>query len=143
MKKILLASICACISVTSIASTDFYAGLNAGVSTVPNYNGAYNANAGYMLGDYLGLEGGYTWNQENNFWDAAVKVVLPIPIVDIYGKVGYAFIDGTQFNADSGILYGAGIGIPILPYFRLNIEDYAISSLTTQNFVMAGLQFNF
>ncbi len=81
------------LSTGALASTNVYIDANAGVSTVDNYDTAYNINAGYMLNDYFGLEGGYTWNQGNNFWDAAVKGILPIPIVDIYGKLGYAFID--------------------------------------------------
>jgi hypothetical protein len=142
MKKLLVLLMLCAASVT-YASTDVYINANAGTSTVDSYDLAYNANAGYMFNDYFAIEGGYTWNQGNNFWDAAVKGILPIPIVDIYGKAGWAFVDGDNYNNTGALLYGVGIAFPIFPYFKINVEDYAISSYNTQNFVMAGLQFNF
>lgn len=143
MKKILLAILAMVISTSIFASTDVYVNANAGVSTGYDYSGAYNANVGYMFNDYFAIEGGYTWNQGNNFWDGAIKGILPIPFIDIYGKAGWAFIDGNSYSNNGGVLYGVGVGIPIFPMFKISIEDYAISSDNTQNFLMAGLQFNF
>jgi hypothetical protein len=139
MKKILLTllvSICA----TSFADTDVYINANIGLNTDDSTTVAYNANVGYMLNNYFGIEGGYTWNN-TNYWDAAIKAVLPIPLIELYGKAGLTYIDSGAYNA-GGFLYGIGIGIPVFPTVKINIEDYAISSVNTQNFVMLGLQFN-
>jgi len=118
-----------------------YINANAGVNTGSNYQFAYNANAGYMFNRYFGVEGGFT-GASTSYWDAAIKGVLPIPIVDIYGRLGMSYVN--NYGSTSGaVLYGAGVAFPILPYIHINVEDYAISNANTQNFLMAGLEVKF
>lgn len=138
MKKILY--FCFILSSSVFADSGVYINVNAGANTnVPQI--AYNANAGYMFNRYLGLEGGYT-EANSNYWDAAVKGVLPIPFIDVYGKLGMSYV-ANQGYSSGAVMYGVGVAIPIFPMFQVNVEDYAISDASTQNFLMAGLQFKF
>lgn len=124
-----------------MADDSVYINVNAGLNT-NNNQGAYNANVGYMLNKYIGIEGGYT-EADANYWDGAVKGVLPLlPILDVYAKVGMSYIAASGVS-NGAILYGVGVDFPILPYFQINVEDYAISNYSSQNFLMAGLQFKF
>jgi len=141
MRRILLLASLLCTLNAFADNSGVYINANAGVNTASNYQFAYNANAGYMFNTYLGVEGGFT-GSNSSYWDVAVKGVLPIPIVDIYGKLGMAYVNNYS-STSGGVLYGAGIAFPILPYVRINIEDYAISNANTQNFLMGGLQVKF
>lgn len=136
-KLILLSALFA---VCSVFADGIYANANMGADT-SSADVAYNANVGYMMNNYFGLEAGYT-GANTNYWDLAVKGVLPIPVVDIYGKLGMSYVTTSGFNSGA-VLYGVGVSIPIFPMFQLNVEDYAISNAATQNFLMAGLQFTF
>lgn len=137
MKKLCL--LLAAIAIT--ANAEVYINVNAGADTsIPQV--AYNANAGYMFNKYLGLEGGYTGVANNSYWDGAVKGVLPIPFIDVYGKLGLSYQSDLGYSSGA-LLYGAGISIPIFPMFQINVEDYVMSNQNPQNFLMAGLQFKF
>lgn len=140
MRKKLITLCAIVVSGTSFADSGIYANANVGADTNSG-DVAYNANAGYMLNSYFGLEAGYT-GANTNYWDLALKGVLPIPVVDIYGKLGMSYVATSGFNAGA-VMYGAGISIPIFPMLQINVEDYAISNATTQNFLMAGLQIKF
>lgn len=134
---IVLLALCGVVSAEGV-----YIDGNVGVTTTQSMTTAYNLNAGYMFGNYIGAEGGYTGGSGFNIWDAAVKGVVPFPLLDIYGKFGLAYQDSFS-SSNMGVLYGAGVSFPILPHLRLNIEDYAVSGGVTQNFLMGGVQFKF
>lgn len=125
--------------VVSFAS-GIYGNVGAGVNTTTS-TAAYNVNAGYMFNDYIGVEGGYT-KYGANYWDVAAKAVLPIPVVDIYGKLGMA-VENNDYSNSGALMYGAGVSLPILPHLRVSVEDYVLTNYATQNFVMAGLQLSF
>ena len=128
-------------SLACVANAEVYVNVDAGADTsIPQI--AYNANAGYMFNKYFGLEGGYTGVSDTSYWDAAVKGVLPIPFIDIYGKLGMSYQSDLGYSSGA-LLYGAGVSIPIFPMFQINVEDYIMSNQNPQNFLMAGLQFKF
>ncbi len=140
MKSKLLVIVISMIGV--VYADGIYIDGNVGITTTQATTTAYNLNAGYMFGNYIGAEGGYTGGNGFNVWDAAVKGVVPFPLLDIYGKFGLAYQDSFS-SSNAGVLYGVGVSFPILPHLRLNVEDYAVSGGVTQNFLMGGVQFKF
>ncbi|AUR52663.1 hypothetical protein [Aquella oligotrophica] len=141
MRKLISIILAATAGIAYADDAGVYINANAGINTGSNYQFAYNANAGYMFNRYLGVEAGFT-GASTSYWDAAIKGVLPIPIVDIYGRLGMSYVN--NYGSTSGaVLYGVGVAFPILPYIRINIEDYAISNASTQNFLMGGLEVKF
>lgn len=140
MKKIL--ALCLFGSgIVSACAGSIYADANVGVNT-GNNNTAVGADAGYMFNSFLGVEGGIIGSNDVTIWDGAVKGVLPLGLIDIYGKLGLAYINNSGYT-NPGLLYGGGIAFPIAPMFQLRVEDYAITGNGNPNFLMFGAQFSF
>jgi len=140
MKKI-LALVMALSAISAYAGSP-YVDANVGVMT-NNSDLALNLDAGYMFNKYLGLEGGYTGSNNYSLFDGVAKGVLPLGIVDLYGKIGMGFSTWSGSSTNTGLLYGVGVAFPIAPMFQLHIEDYAISGNGNPNFLMFGGQFTF
>ncbi len=140
MKKILL-SMLFISSLSTVFASSVYIDGNVGVNTGSN-DAAVGVDAGYMFSRYLGLEAGITGSNSSTIWDGAVKGVLPLGLVDIYGKLGMGFVNNGGYTG-SGLLYGGGVAFPIAPMFQLKVEDYAVSGNGNPNFLMFGAQFSF
>ncbi|RTK99416.1 MAG: hypothetical protein EKK57_09615 [Proteobacteria bacterium] len=138
MKKI------SCLILGLLASSVYanvYVDGNVGIATSSN-NLAISLDGGYMVNQFLGLEGGYTGTSGYSVWDGAVKGVLPIGgVVDLYGKLGLGI--PTCDGCNTGLLYGAGVGFHIAPSWQLHVEDYAVSGAGNPNFLMFGAHFAF
>lgn len=140
MKKIL--AILTAVSAVNAYAGSPYVDANIGVMT-NNSDLALNLDAGYMFNKFLGLEGGFTGSNGYTLYDGAAKGVLPLGIIDLYGKIGMGVSSWSGGSSQTGLLYGAGVAFPIAPMFQLHIEDYAMSGNGNPNFLMFGGQFTF
>ena len=140
MMKKLLAVCLLTVSAGAFAGSPYVdgaVGLNTG-----NNNAAVGVNAGYMFNSFIGAEGGVTGSQNTTMWDGALKGVLPLGLLDLYGKLGMGFVNNGG-STGNGLLYGAGVAFHIAPMFQLHVEDYAVSGNGNPNFLMFGGQFTF
>jgi hypothetical protein len=143
MKKILALAL-ASVMFTAVASSPVYVDGGIGLDT-GNNNLAMSGNIGYMFMKYFGIEGGMTGTSNYYLFDGAVKGVLPLGVVDLYGKLGMGINDytgGGNNSTSMGLLYGGGVAFHVAPSWQLHVEDYTVSG-SNPNFLMFGAQFNF
>lgn len=157
MKKILVLVLSAVSICSFAAGNTTYVDANIGVNTSAS-SLALNADVGYMLNQYLGLEGGLTYSPNGGSWgangvdywmfDGAVKGVLPLSnMFALYGKLGIAFNTyssscGGCSNSDVGLLIGAGAQFNLSNKWSLHLEDYTSTGGNPNMFVFGG-QYNF
>ncbi|MEN9946328.1 MAG: hypothetical protein RLZZ293_714 [Pseudomonadota bacterium] len=144
MMKKLLTLILGLTALNSYAT--IYVDGNVGANTTDN-NFAVGVNVGNMFSKYFGLEGGLTGTDNYKLFDGAVKGVIPLGLVDLYGKLGigmnsYSNYNGNNSDSSVGLLYGAGVAFSILPHVQLKVEDYTVSG-PNPNFLMFGAKVSF
>jgi len=163
MKK-LLGVVISLIFINSSYSADpVYIDANLGVNT--SYSGAIalGLNGGYLLNNYLGIEGGATLTAAANpnsmsnggnyyLFDAAIKGILPLgSVFSLYGKLGlgYSLYDNCvgctsspSTSSNLGLYYGAGAGFNLSNNWSLHLEDYAVTG-NNPNMLMFGTEYHF
>ena len=136
-KKLALAAVLAVAASSSFAApTDYYGGLDLGVTKVDDFDGkktSFGAFFGYGFNPNIAVEAGYrqlgTWGLgygiELKAKQSHVSVVGSLPVTpqfDIYGRLGYNKVRGfvelgnLRGSADSdGALYGIGVSYTFTP----------------------------
>ena len=140
MKKF-LATTLSCLALSAAAGS--YVDANIGIDT-GNNSLALGANYGYMFNKYIGVEGGITGSNNYFLYDAAAKGVLPLGVVDLYGKLGAGINNhnGMFSNSSIGLLYGGGVAVNLGKSWQLHLEDYTVSG-PNPNFLMFGGSYKF
>jgi len=151
-KKLALAAVLAVAASSSFAApTDYYGGLDLGVTKADGLDGkktSFGAFAGYGFNQYVAVEAGYrqlgTWGLgygiELKAKQSHVSVVGSLPVTpqfDIYGRLGYNKVRGfvelgnLRGSDDSdGALYGIGVSYTFTPVIFGRFEVQKPSSDT-------------
>ena len=166
-KKIAFAVALVAASTTAFAQPQapaFYAGI-AGTSTDIDgldRESGYGAFFGYKFNESIAIEGGYYRVADTEFREgnlrgdvtldqADISVIGTLPLsngFDIYGRLGYARIEAeadvagfTGSAADSGAIYGVGLGYTFSPVVHGRLEVQRPASDTTK--IVAGVSYKF
>ncbi len=157
------------------ADTGLYLGAGVGAYTLDIDDTDFDDNStvaqaivGYQLGSFLAVEGSYQklFDTEDDVlgseieldadaWTLALRPMLPVtPLIDVYGKVGYAWYEveaqteilGFAFSeddSDSAFTWGAGVDVNLGSLSlrgevsRIEVDDAEL------NLVTAALLFRF
>lgn len=151
IRRFLLVAFVSLVALSAPAYADFYVGAsylstNADFSTaVDDFStddAGWKAFAGFTFLKFVGLEFSYrdmgsfedssssgSINADLTSYDGAVRGIIPIGFLELFGKVGYASISteggvsGISFDeSDWKLFYGAGIGFNFGGHFGVRAE---------------------
>lgn len=127
------------------ASAQGYVGGDLGSTRVDGFSSAsaYGVFGGYQFGPHLAVEGGYrVLGRFENASGSIVRLNMAqvstlgiLPLGDkfkVYGRVGYGFLNqgGSKksYNADNGVIYGAGAQFDVTSSFAVRGEYTRVAS---------------
>ena len=125
---------------------------------------AWKIFAGYHLGDFIGIEGGYrsfgtissdisntTYESKTAGWDVEALGLYQISIIDLFGKAGIMFSSTDESAGDestddnsTNFLWGLGVGAHFGPVgARLEWESIVVDGPTNLSMVSLSGTFGF
>ncbi|GEM80321.1 outer membrane beta-barrel protein [Vibrio superstes] len=113
-------------------------------------NSGYNLYLGYQIHDMFAIEGGYAdfvdthkdfEHVYSNAWITSAKVMLPIAIFDVYGRVGIGHFQ-SNLGDTNDIYYGVGTGVSLGPV-RLALEYTAYEAKVVEDSYSISAEFHF
>lgn len=113
-------------------------------------NSGYNLYLGYQLTDFLAIEAGYAdfvdthkdyEHIHSDAWLASTKLILPITIFDVYGRVGVGHFQ-TNLGDTNDIYYGVGAGVTLGPA-RVALEYTTYEAKIVENSYAVSAEFRF
>jgi hypothetical protein len=120
-------------------SYGFYVEGNVGLGPDQHITG--NANAGYKINDYFGIEAGYALfskikcKDSNYFFDAALKGILPFDSgFSVFGKAGMAEAHSVD-TYKPAVYLGIGLGYDFTPKLEGTVQIFT----TTENDIVPAM----
>jgi OOP family OmpA-OmpF porin len=168
MRKFLLVAFVSLAALSAPAYADFYVGASY-LSTDADFSTAvdefslddsgYKIFAGWDFIKFVGLELSYRdmgtfedggFGTDLTSYDAAVRGIIPLKFLELFGKIGYADIkaegedSGVSFDeSEWELFYGVGIGFNFGSHFGIRAEWETYDTDENLNTFSAGALFKF